>query len=261
MKILNIAHRGYSGKFDENTMIAFKKAIEYGADGIEMDVQLSKDGIPVIIHDETLDRTTNGHGLVKDFTLEELKKFRTKSVGKVKELKNNLNNNYTEEEVQYLSLHDGEEIPTLEEVLKLIAPSNLKVLNLELKNSIIEYEGMEKIVLNMIEKYNLKDRVILSTFNHLSLIKLRKLDSKIVLGALTESTLANVVKYLDDIEVQCYHPYFPSILNKEYTEEIKKSGIKINTYTINSKEDMIKVINAGVDSLITNEVELLNTIL
>ena len=69
MKILNIAHRGYSGKFDENTMLAFKKAIEYGADGIETDVQLSKDGVPVIMHDETLDRTTDGIGFLKNYTL------------------------------------------------------------------------------------------------------------------------------------------------------------------------------------------------
>ena len=79
MGVLNIAHRGYSGKFDENTMIAFKKAIEYKADGIETDVQISKDGIPVIIHDETLDRTTNGHGFVKNYTLNELKALKTKS--------------------------------------------------------------------------------------------------------------------------------------------------------------------------------------
>ena len=87
MRIINIAHRGYSGKFDENTMLAFKKAIEYKADGIETDVQLSKDGVPVIIHDETLDRTTNGHGFVHDYTLDELKVFRTKSVPRVQALK------------------------------------------------------------------------------------------------------------------------------------------------------------------------------
>lgn len=261
MGILNIAHRGYSGKFDENTMISFKKAIEYGADGIETDVQLSKDGIPVIIHDENLDRTTNGQGFVKDFTLEELKKFKTKSVGKVKQLKKDLYDNYTKEEAQYLTLNHGEEIPTLEELLKLISLSNLKILNLELKNSIVEYEGMEEKVLNMIEKYNLKDRVIISTFNHLSLIKLRNLDKDIVLGALTESTLANVVKYLKDIDVQCYHPFFPSILNKEYMCGLKKGGIKVNPYTINTEEDMIKVINSNVDSIITNEIEILNNIL
>lgn len=109
----------------------------------------------------------------------------------------------------------------------------------------------------MIEKYNLKDRIIISTFNHLSLIKIRKMDSEIVLGALTETTLANVVKYLKDLNVQCYHPYFPSILNKEYMDEIKEGGIKVNPYTINTEEDMDSVIAAGVDSIITNEVELL----
>ena len=75
MAILNIAHRGYSGKFDENTMLAFKKAIEYNADGIETDVQLTKAGVPILIHDETIDRTTNGHGFVIDYTLDELNVF------------------------------------------------------------------------------------------------------------------------------------------------------------------------------------------
>lgn len=258
MNILNIAHRGYSGKFDENTMMAFKKAIEYGADGIETDIQLSKDGVPVIIHDETLDRTTNGQGFVKDYTLNELKSFRTRSVGHAKELKGKMDDNYTEEEINHFKECSGEEIPTLEELLELVSKSDLKLLNLELKNSIIDYEGLEEKVIEMIAKYNLKDRVIISTFNHLSLVKLRKMDSQIVLGALTETTLANVVKYLNDIDVQCYHPYFPSILNNKYMNEIKRGGIRVNPYTINTESDMKAVINAGVDSIITNEIELLN---
>ena len=261
MSILNIAHRGYSGKFDENTMIAFRKAIEYGADGIETDVQLSKDGVPVIIHDETLDRTTNGHGFVKDYTLSELKKFRTKSVGHARELKANIKENYNNEEIKHFEQFNGEEIPTLEELLELVSKSELKMLNLELKNSIIEYEGLEEKVLDMLEKYDLKSRVIISTFNHLSLVKVRKIDSEILLGALTETTLANVVKYLDDIKVQCYHPCFTSILNKDYMREIKEGGIKVNPYTVNNEEDMNDVIDVGVDSIITNEVELLSSIL
>ena len=261
MSILNIAHRGYSGKFDENTMIAFRKAIEYGADGIETDVQLSKDGVPVIIHDETLDRTTNGHGFVKDYTLSELKKFRTKSVGHARELKANIKENYNNEEIKHFEQFNGEEIPTLEELLELVSKSELKMLNLELKNSIIEYEGLEEKVLDMLEKYDLKSRVIISTFNHLSLVKVRKIDSEILLGALTETTLANVVKYLDDIKVQCYHPCFTSILNKDYMREIKEGGIKVNPYTVNSQEDMNDVIAVGVESIITIEVELLSSIL
>lgn len=234
--VLNIAHRGYSAMFDENTMIAFKKAIEYKADGIETDVQLSKDGVPVIIHDETLDRTTNGKGFVKDYTLSQLKEFKTTN---------------------------GEEIPTLRELLDLFSKSKMEVLNLELKNSILEYDGIEEKVLDLIDEFNLKDRIIISTFNHLSLIKIREIEkqrntaSKIKLGALTESTLANVDKYLKDIDVQCYHPFFPSILNKEYSQSIIKSGIEINPYTVNEIEDFKRVIDAGVTCIITNEVEKL----
>ncbi|WP_238917202.1 glycerophosphodiester phosphodiesterase [Clostridium sp. YIM B02555] len=230
MKILNIAHRGYSGKFDENTMLAFKKAIEYKADGIETDVQLSQDNIPVIIHDETLERTTNGIGYVKDYTLAELKMFKTKN---------------------------GEKIPTLKELLELVAKSNLKVLNLELKNSIFSYQGLEEKVLEMIEQYNLKEKIIISSFNHLSLVKIRSLDDKIKLGALTDSTLANVPKYLKDIKVQCYHPCFPSILIEEYMREIKEAGIMVNPYTVNEEEHMKMVIRVKPDCIITNEIEKL----
>lgn len=230
LKILNIAHRGYSGKFDENTMLAFEKAIEYKADGIETDVQLSQDNIPVIIHDETLERTTNGIGYVKDYTLAELKMFKTKN---------------------------GEEIPTLKELLELVAKSNLKVLNLELKNSIFPYQGLEEKVLEMIEQYNLKEKIIISSFNHLSLVKIRSLDDKIKLGALTDSTLANVSKYLKDIKVQCYHPCFPSILIEEYMREIKEAGIMVNPYTVNEEEHMKMVIRVKPDCIITNEIEKL----
>lgn len=278
LKILNIAHRGYSGKFDENTMIAFKKAIEYKADGIETDIQLSKDGVPVLIHDETLNRTTNGHGYVKDYTLDELKSFRIKSLpkiqalkcealGKLQNLKDNNEKNtiklgeYTVEETIYFQDKDGEEIPTLKELLELVAGSDLKVLNLELKNSIINYNGLEEKVLDMIYKYDLKDKIIISSFNHLSLVKIRELDKEIKLGALTDSTLANVPKYLKDIYVECYHPCFPSILNEEYMKEIKDAGIMVNPYTVNEEEHMNMVMKVKVDSIITNEVEKLYNLL
>lgn len=231
---MNIAHRGYSGKFDENTMLAFRKALEYKADGIETDVQLSKDNIPVIIHDETLDRTTDGKGYVKEYTLSELKRFRTKN---------------------------GEEIPTLKELLQFVAESNLKVLNLELKNSILPYEGLEEKVLELIYNYNLKEKIIISSFNHLSLVMIRELDKEIKLGALTDSTLANVPKYLNDISVDCYHPCFPSILNNDYMKEIREAGIIVNPYTVNEEEHMKMVIKAKPNSIITNEVEkLYNTL-
>ena len=126
----------------------------------------------------------------------------------------------------------------------------------------------------MIDEFNLRDRVIISSFNHMSLVEIRKLEKqknkrtgnvatgkRIILGALTDSTLVNVPKYLKAISVECYHPYFSSILNKAYMKEIKNTGIKVNPYTVNNVEDMKSIIELGVDSIITNEVELLNTLL
>ena len=263
MGILNIAHRGYSGKFPENTMLAFKKAIEYGADGIETDVQMSKDGELVIIHDETLDRTTNASGFVKDYTLKELKKFRSKSVAQINGSKEDEESKIKDlkEEV----LEKDEEIPTLRELLNLFANSNLKVLNLELKNSIIEYNGLEEGVLNMIDEFKLRDRVIISSFNHKSLVKIREIEKlkkkkMIVLGALVYGILVKPSKYLKELEIDCYHPYFTGILDKDYMEEIKSARIRVNTYTVNSAEYMKKVIEVGADSIITNEIEILNNI-
>lgn len=231
---LNIAHRGYSGKYDENTMKAFIKAIEFNADGIETDVQLTKDNIPVIIHDETIDRTTNGSGFVKDYIFNEIQRFKT---------------------------INGEKIPRLEDLLEIFKKSNLKVLNLELKNSIINYEGLEKIVLDLVKKYNIEDKVIISSFNHYSLLKVKELNPKIKVGALTETTLVNVTKYLNEINCECYHPYYYSIFNEEIMKELLDNNIEINTYTVNNKEDMQRLINLGVTGIITNEIETLNEIL
>ena len=114
---------------------------------------------------------------------------------------------------------------------------------------------------------------MISSFNHMSLVTIREIErqrgklkgkghdnKKLTLGALTDSTLVNVHKYLQAISVECYHPYFPSILNEEYINGIKKAGIKVNTYTVNDIGDMKKVMNVGVDSIITNDVELLNVL-
>lgn len=231
---LNIAHRGYSGKYDENTMMAFIKAIEFNADGIETDVQLTKDNIPVIIHDETIDRTTNGSGFVKDYSFNEIQKFKTAN---------------------------GEKIPRLEDLLEIFKKSNLKLLNLELKNSIINYEGLEKIVLGLVKKYNIEDKVIISSFNHYSVLKVKELNPKIKVGALTETTLVNVTKYLKEINCECYHPYYYSICNEKIMKDLLDNNIEVNPYTVNNKEDMQRLINLGVTGIITNEIETLNELL
>ena len=135
------AHRGWSGKYPENTMLAFEKAVELGVDGIELDVHLSGDRQLVIIHDETVDRTTNGKGFVKDMTVEQLKALDA-SAG-------------------FMGVYGKTEIPTLREYMELVKDLPL-VTNIELKTNIYEYEGLEEMVYEMIKEYSLQDRVIIS---------------------------------------------------------------------------------------------------
>ncbi|WP_290369680.1 glycerophosphodiester phosphodiesterase family protein, partial [Peribacillus simplex] len=142
---LIFAHRGSAGTHPENTMSAFKEAARVGADGIETDVQLSKDGEVVIIHDEKLDRTTNASGYVKDRTLMELKTLNASATHKGKLGK--------------------EKIPTLEELFIWLYDNQL-FCNIELKNTLFLYPGLEEKVIRLIRTYEMEERVILSSFNH-----------------------------------------------------------------------------------------------
>lgn len=161
------AHRGCSQRYPENTLQAFEKAIEIeGLEGIELDVQLTKDGQLVVCHDERVDRTTNGIGEVRQFTLKEIRKLRIEAGNGI-----------------------YEQIPIMEEVLELFRDGekgqkgNLK-LNIELKNSIFPYDGMEEKTIDLVYKYGLQNRVIYSSFSALSLEKIRKLDAEAEIGIL-----------------------------------------------------------------------------
>ena len=156
------AHRGYSGKYPENTMEAFRGAFAAGADGIELDVQLSKDGQLVIIHDETLDRTTTGKGYVKDYTLSELKQL--DASGK---------------------LFSGLQLPSFEEYCEWVKNTPL-ITNIELKTSIVYYEEIEEKTAEMVKAFRLEDRVIFSSFNHLSIVRMKQLLPECPVGALVE---------------------------------------------------------------------------
>ncbi|MCY8278315.1 glycerophosphodiester phosphodiesterase family protein, partial [Bacillus inaquosorum] len=142
------AHRGASGQFPENTMLAFEKGIEAGADGIELDVQLTKDGRIVVIHDERLDRTTSLKGFVKDTAYDVIKTANAAA-----------NHNQMDNDIK---------VPLLEDVLSWAEKKNF-LINIELKNSVIRYEGMEEKVLKAVKRFNIEERIILSTFNHESL--------------------------------------------------------------------------------------------
>lgn len=230
--IKNFAHRGFSGKYPENTMLAFQKAIETrGCDGIELDVHLSKDGEPVIIHDELIDRTcVNGTGFVKDYTYEELKQF--------------------DVSFKFAGQCEPQHIPTLREYFELVKDKDI-VTNIELKTGIFSYPTIEEKVWALIQEYDLKDKIIISSFNHFSVMRMKSLCPDIKCGFLTESWLLKPGHYVKMSGVECYHPIFCS-LDKETVAEVKSQGIEINTWTVNEEEHIRAMIALGVDSVIGN---------
>ena len=174
-KIKIWAHRGCSMAYPENTLLAFKKAAEVeNITGIELDTQLTLDGKVVVIHDEKVDRTTDGCGRVCDFTLEELRRLHITSSGQTEKYI------LSEADRDFIGAEEGEQlsIPTLREVFDILAPycknKGLKI-NIELKNSIIPYEGMEKKVIDIVREYELEDYIVYSSFNHVSLNVVRKI--------------------------------------------------------------------------------------
>lgn len=232
----NCAHRGYSEKYPENTIVAFKNAILAHANGIEFDVQMTKDGKLVIMHDERVDRTTNGTGLVKEFSIEELKKL----------------------EISY----DGgiERVPTLEEYFELVKDLRDFTTNIELKTGIFLYEGIEQEMVDMIRAYGLMDRVIISSFNHRSLAKVKRIAPELPVGTLTECQLVGGVEYIHRAGFQYIHPSAYG-LTKEIVDGYHAKGIGVNVWTFDAYPyDVEELVRMGVDGIIHNDPEYVKKI-
>jgi glycerophosphoryl diester phosphodiesterase len=220
--ILKIGHRGAKGQEPENTLVAFEKAIEMGADGIELDVHLSVDGHLIVIHDETIDRTTNGKGEVNQLTLEELKSF---------------------------SIEDKHTVPTLNEVLDQV--NKRCFVNIELKNQ----DTAEKVV-QIIEHYiSVKNwsltHFIVSSFDWNALQQVRFLNEKIQIGVLTETEIDLAISFTRFMNAEALHPDF-QLLTKEYTAKIQEKGILVFPWTVNDKEDIQRMKSFKVDGIITD---------
>ena len=226
-----IAHRGASSKLPENTMTAYKQALKDGADGIELDIHLSKEKVPVVIHDETVDRTTDGYGFIKEYSVSDLKKL---SAGKWKGWK-----------------YRKAEIPTLEEVLEWIKTTHLDLV-IELKNNLFPYKGMEKIALDLIEKHGMMNRTIFSSFNHDSLITLKKLNSNAETAPLYSKPIQDPASYAKSTGAKGVHPYF-RITTEHLVKILHDNDLKIRPYTVNSPHFMAALYNWGADGLITDE--------
>lgn len=226
------AHRGANGQCPENTMSAFKQALKDGADGIELDVHLSKDGVPVIIHDETVDRTSNGNGFVKDHTVASLKQL---NMGSWKSAQ-----------------FQAETLPTLEEFLDWLASTSL-LLNIELKNNIFPYKGMEKLVLNLVMERGLLDRTIFSSFNHESLYKIHLLNTDAETAPLlTKPLMVPPWDYCREMGAKGIHPHFRQV-SAQLVNELHSNHLAVRPYTVNMPHFMRLLIEWKADALITDQ--------
>lgn len=233
-----IAHRGLPHAAPENTMASFKEALSLGVDGIETDVQQTIDGQLVICHDELLNRTTNGTGLLKDYTLNELKKL---SAG-----------------AWFNKKFISETIPTLREFFDLVHDKDI-LINLEIKSGVVLYPDIEKHIIDMIHEYNIGSKIIISSFNHYSLVTCKEIDSSINTGILYESGLFEPWNYARSVGAEALHPSLYNI-KPELMKGIKENNIKVNPYTVDSLEQMKYMVAMQVDGIITNYSDRLITL-
>jgi glycerophosphoryl diester phosphodiesterase len=222
------AHRGSSGTYPENTMEAFFQAHKEGADGLEIDIQLSRDGHLVIIHDETVDRTTNGHGFVKDHTLIELKRLNA----------------------AYGDKYGFAQIPTLTEFFQWLQGNEL-ICNIELKNGTFPYHGMEEKVIQLIRYFRFENRIIFSSFNHYSLVYCYRLAPEIETAPLYRDGLYMPWVYARSMCSKGMHPNYNAAPPGIITAAIQ-AGINVRPYTVNAEQKMKTLFDIGCSAFITD---------
>ena len=224
------AHRGASGYAPENTLEAFALAEKLGADGVELDVQYTKDRQIVVIHDERIDRVSDGQGYVAAYTLAQLRGF-------------HFNRTHPE--------YTHAKIPTLREVLELLKPTGLTV-NIELKSGVIFYPGLEEDVLRLVRGLGMMDRVIYSSFNHVSIRKIRELDPDAKTGFLYCDGTMDMPEYAVKYGVDALHPAGYYLKYPGFVKDCKEKGVRLHVWTINDRAQMEQMRQLGVDAVITN---------
>lgn len=231
---LIFGHRGSAGTYPENTMHSFKAAERSGADGIELDVQFTKDGEIVIIHDQEVDRTTNGKGLVKNFTLKELKQLNAGA-----------------------KFQDGKykaDIPTLDEVLRWLKNTQL-LINIEFKTFTIDNHDLEEKTVQLVKKYKLENRTIFSSFNHYAIVHCYRIAPEIETAPLYSEGLFMPWIYAESIKAKAIHPHYRVAPNK-LVEVAQNYGINVRPYTVNKENEIKRYFKCKTEAIITDYPEL-----
>lgn len=228
-----IAHRGSSAYAPENTLAAFTLAVDQAADAIELDAKLTSDGQVVVMHDDTVDRTTNGTGQVKSLSLKQLKRLEIGS--------------------KFLPTHQPERIPTLSEVFEAVGSKIL--INIELTDYSSLTDDLSGKVAVLVKDYNLEARVMLSSFNIIALVKARKLLPSTQLGLLTFSGLAWLTiktRLIHFGPLFAINPAFQDV-TPNLVATAHRENFKVFAYTVNQADIMRKVFTAGVDGIFTDD--------
>lgn len=224
------AHRGACREAPENTVPAFERALQLGVDGVELDVQLTADGVPVVIHDETVERTTDGTGPVAGFTLSQLRRL---------------------DAADGMRGFAGVGVPTLADVLAVVAPARVTI-NIELKNSTEPYPGLEEAVLAEVEAFGIAERVVLSSFNHYSLKKLQHLRATVELGMLYTDPLYHPWRYAAKLGVAAIHPPARFMLGRRFVRRAHDSGLAVRPWVVNGERRLLRMFEWGVDAVFTD---------
>lgn len=230
---LKIAHRGYSSRYPENTMLAFEMALAAGADMIELDVHLSRDGRLVVIHDDRIDRTADGKGAVSGLSLAELKQY-------------NYNNRMAE--------HGFVEIPTLDEVIAWAGERVM--LNIEIKNRPVRSEGIEQKLADLLRETQFTDRAVVSSFDHHALAEIKRIDGTVRTGMLYDSVWIHFEDEVRALGVFSVHPGADAI-DAGQLRWAKSCGIRIYPWVVKDRETLKAYRASGyADGAMVNDLSL-----
>ena len=244
MSVLNISHRGFSGKYPQNTIMAFQKAFEEGVDYIELDVSLSQDDHVVVFHDSEVSNLTDGSGYIKDLTLEQIRGF--------------------DSGIKTGDEFKGTKIPTLAEVLEAFKNNEAK-LCIEIKARENDKEGIEDKVVNLVRQYGYLDRVMFTSYNRQVVKKLAQTFPNIWVG-LDPSEEESETHSADYIVNLCLDSgasilYFDhALLTQELTDLAHSKGLQVHAWTADSEESIRRLIQMGVEGILTNRPDILNKI-
>ncbi|HXG68032.1 MAG TPA: glycerophosphodiester phosphodiesterase family protein [Blastocatellia bacterium] len=258
---LVIAHRGASGLAPENTLAAFRLAIALGADGVEMDVQMTADGVPVVIHDKRLNRTTDGSGVVSLHTLDHLQNLDAGSWF----LRRLAVRPRVREMVEIVAAltggngldFSGESMPTLEDTLALLAPAKMKRVYLELKIGRADREALLAATLALVRKYRMEDSVTILSFDHEMVRQAKEAAPEIRTAALfpvagralvSPRSILQAVESAGADEAALHF----GLATQRAIAALHERGLSVSAWTANNHLVMRRLIRCGVDSIMTN---------